>query len=111
VLCGTIFHAAKRAKVQRSTVYLRRDTNPEFATAMACALEDADDGLEEVARKRAKKKSDRLLIFLLGARRYKKEVTHKVAPPDGQNGNPISIVEVVRPSSNGSAPGVAGDHP
>lgn len=54
-LAGTanIRAACRAAKVGRSTVYDRRDSEVEFARAMAAALEDAVDDLELEARRRA----------------------------------------------------------
>lgn len=74
-LCGNIGEAARHAKIHRSTVYFRRDNDPVFAPLLAAALEDADDRLEGEARKRALRKSDKLLAFLLQVRRYKKSST------------------------------------
>lgn len=73
-LCGNIRQAAAYAKIARSCIYLRRDNDPVFAHGLAAALEDADDRLEEQARKRASK-SDKVLLFLLQVRRYGKKAT------------------------------------
>jgi hypothetical protein len=50
---GNIFASAKAAKITRSTVYERRDNDPEFKAAMFSAFEDATDLLELEARRRA----------------------------------------------------------
>src|SRR5262245_30762250 len=71
---GSIRRACQGVKVVRSTVYLRRDTDADFAAALGAALEDACDRLEEVARRRAVRKSDRLLQFLLQVHRYQPAV-------------------------------------
>jgi hypothetical protein len=76
---GVILHACKALKVTRSNVYERRDNDTDFAAALARALEDACDALEIVARRRAIKKSDGLLQFLLRAHRPEKfRENHKV---------------------------------
>jgi hypothetical protein len=86
--------ACQAAKVGRSTVYRRRDSDEIFATAMAGALDEAIDDLELEARRRAKdgvtreegvfykgqqvatksitEYSDVLLMFLLKAHRPEK---------------------------------------
>jgi hypothetical protein len=89
--CGVINHAAARAGIDRTTVYVRRDADPAFREALAAALEDATDKLEEVAWKRATKASDRLLIFLLKARRYPNAVQ-----VTGAGGQPLFDVEAQR---------------
>lgn len=92
-LCETanISAACAAAGVKsRQTVYTRRDSEPDFAVAMAEALEVATDTLELEARRRAKdgcdrpvfhqgiqcgtvrEYSDTLMIFLLKAHRPEK---------------------------------------
>lgn len=84
---ANISEACKIAKVGRTTVYERRDSDPVFAQAMADALDDAVDALELEARRRALdgcerpvyhqgaqcgtilEYSDTLMIFLLKAHR------------------------------------------
>lgn len=62
---ATIRHAAEVSKVSRRSVYRWKDSDPAFAAAMDWAREDAIESLELVARERARRKSDLLLIFLL----------------------------------------------
>ena len=98
--------ACEASGVGRRTVYDRRDSDPEFARAMAEALEDATDLLEGEARRRAyegverpvygsggagagtvevgtvREYSDSLMMFLLKAHRPEKfreryEVRHQ----------------------------------
>lgn len=64
-LAGNIREAAQVVKVNRRTVYKRRDADPDFAAAMEDALADAMDRLRKVAWTRASKKSDKLLMYLL----------------------------------------------
>ncbi len=88
--CGNITKAAKATRVDRSTVYARRESDPEFEKAMLAAQEEAVDLLEEEARRRAadgsvkpvfyqgkqvatvREYSDTLLIVLLKANRPEK---------------------------------------
>jgi hypothetical protein len=62
---GIVTHAAKAAKVSRETVYLYRNNSAEFARRWAEAMELGNEMLEDVARQRALKGSDRLLQFML----------------------------------------------
>jgi hypothetical protein len=89
--CGVIQHAAAKAGIDRTTAYARRDIDPVFREAMAQAIEDSNDRLEEIAWKRATKASDRLLIFLLRCRRYPNAVQ-----VTGAGGQPLFDVEAQR---------------
>lgn len=66
---GTILGACRAAGVSRSAVYDRRDGDAAFARALAEAIEDATDDLEQEARKRAKDGDNALLVTLLRAYR------------------------------------------
>ena len=61
--------ACRAAGVGRTTYYMWRNDDPEFASAADDAIEAGTDTLEDIARERAKDSSDTLLIFLLKARR------------------------------------------
>lgn len=73
--------AARGAGVCRATVYTHRDANPDFAARWADAEQQAIDGLEEEAWRRARMQSDTLMIFLLKGRRreiYGESIEHRV---------------------------------
>lgn len=81
--------AARGAGVDRTTPYLARRTSERFAAMWTAAEEASTQALEDVARQRAVKQSDVLLIFLLKARRpevYREN--HKVELT-GASGGPI----------------------
>jgi hypothetical protein len=61
--------AAKAAGVGRSTAYLWRQQDPEFARKWDEAVAVGIDLLEDEARRRAFEGSDKLLMFLLERRR------------------------------------------
>ena len=61
--------AGRTAGVGRSTVYLWRREDPEFAQKWDDAVADGIDLLEDEARRRALEGSDKLLMFLLERRR------------------------------------------
>lgn len=86
--------ACIKAGVARNVAYEAREKNPAFAAQWDEAIEDAVDSLEEIARQRARKTSDVLLIFLLKAHRpgkyrevHRQEIT-------GANGGPIKTAQV-----------------
>lgn len=66
---GTITGAAKATGVDRRTVQLARQRDEEFALKLADAEEQFTEKLERVAYTRAVDGSDRLVEFLLKARR------------------------------------------
>lgn len=66
---GNVRLACKAAGIARSWAYAQRAENPEFAEAWQSALQEGVDQLELEAWRRAKEKSDLLLIFLLKAHR------------------------------------------
>ena len=61
----TVQDAARGIGIERQTAYAWREGNAEFARAWTSAVQARDEGLERVARQRAKQGSDTLLIFLL----------------------------------------------
>jgi hypothetical protein len=61
--------ACKTTGIARKTVYKWKQRDAQFAQDWDEAIDDGTDGLEDIALERAKKSSDRLLIFLLKARR------------------------------------------
>ena len=69
---ASVTAACDRAVITRRTVYVWRAADPEFAAAWDDAIEAGTDALEDEALRRAKDKSDTLLIFLLKARRPEK---------------------------------------
>lgn len=69
--------AAAAAGYDRSSVYAACERDEEFKKAMDDAIEAGTDRLEDIGYRRATAHSDRLLTFLLEARRpdkYKKRV-------------------------------------
>jgi hypothetical protein len=65
----TVTAACRVADLGRRTVYDERGRNEDFARAWEDAIEAGTDSLEAEARRRALDGSDRLLEFLLKARR------------------------------------------
>jgi AcrR family transcriptional regulator len=106
---ASIAAAARSAGVPRSTLYLWRRSDEAFAAAMADAIEEGADLLEDECLRRARdgvdeprfhegeicgyvrKYSDALLIFLLKARRPAKYRDRIVAKRSGARGSPITI--------------------
>ena len=77
---ANVREAARRAHVVRATAFTRRRNNAEFAAEWAEAIDEATEALELIARKRAEKTSDTLMIFLLKAYRpeiYRERYEHK----------------------------------
>lgn len=64
-ISGNVRLACEAAGVTRQGLYGRRDRDPAFAALWADALEDAIEGLEAIAWKRATAGSDILLMFML----------------------------------------------
>lgn len=60
--------------------------DPIFAAQIVEAMEEGTDGLEDVATSRAKRKSDTLMMFMLGARR-----PDRYRPKKDEGGGPASI--------------------
>ncbi len=69
---ATVAAAAGAAGVARSTAYAWRARDSRFAAAWDDAVEDGTDALEDVATRLAFAGNDRLLMFLLKARRPEK---------------------------------------
>ncbi len=66
---GNVRYACEEAGVARQVVYRAKHEDQAFAEQWRLAIEDACDLLEAVARDRAIRTSDRLLMFLLAAHR------------------------------------------
>lgn len=66
---GTVVQACRAAGIDRRTAYRERQRNEEFALAWADIDEKVTETLERVALQRAIDGSDRLIEFLLRARR------------------------------------------
>ena len=66
---GVVSYSARIAGIDRSGVYKARKSDAEFAQAWDEALEEGVEELERAAIRRAKRKSDTLLIFLLKCRK------------------------------------------
>ncbi len=95
--------AARMIGVGRRTLYKWRDSDDEFAGACHDASEDGIDVIEDVALKRAKDSSDRLLMFLLKARRPEKYRERGVyVYPDKYGRHPVkpTIEFVDRPTED-----------
>jgi AcrR family transcriptional regulator len=107
---GNISDACKRAGIVRTTFYRWRNEDEAYAAQLQEALETAIDDLELVARRRAKKQSDVLLIFLLKAHRPDKYRERKDINLTG--GVQLEIVEEIidggdpghAPQANGAGP-------
>lgn len=103
-LTGVVTKAADAAGVSRRSHQNWVRDDPEYAAAVAEAMENAADLMEVEARRRAvdgvdepvfykgdqcgavRKYSDTLLIFMLKAARpekYRERVTHRLEDPDG----------------------------
>ena len=87
---GNITQSAKAAKITRQHVHKRLQVSEAFRKLFDAAMEAAVDGLEKEAWKRAKKGSDRLLMFLLKGRR--RRVFGAEAKPEGQESPPKAYV-------------------
>lgn len=66
---GKVSDASDAAAIDRHTAYRWRDRYPEFKAKWDAIVEADTDELERVARERAMKSSDMLMMFLLNARR------------------------------------------
>ena len=66
---GTVVQAARAAGIDRMTAYRARQADEDFAIAWADVEEKVTETLERVALQRAIDGSDRLIEFLLKARR------------------------------------------
>ena len=93
---GNVRLACHAANVKRITAYHYRDADPEFAQEWTEAEEDACDRLEAIARQRAEKVSDTLLIFLLKAHRPEKYRETVRQGHTGAGGGPIELANATR---------------
>ncbi len=84
-----------RLGIDRDTVYKRAGRDPQFTAAWAQAREDAIDGLEAEARRRALSTSDTLLMFLLRANRPAKYRDNARLELTGEGGGPIVTAQVL----------------
>ena len=92
---GNVRLSASSAGIDRDTVYKRAGRDPQFAAAWAGAREDAIDGLEAEARRRALSTSDTLLMFLLRANRPAKYRDNARLEVTGAAGGPIVTQQVL----------------
>lgn len=93
---GNVSVAAKAAGVLRKVAYQQRANDPEFAAAWEEAIAEAIERLEDIARKRAERTSDTLLIFLLKAHKPSKYRDNVRVEHSGPDGKPIEYIEVVK---------------
>ena len=83
--------ACQNTGIGRQSAYDWRNNDEDFALAWDDALEEGSDVLEDVALERAKDSSDRLLMFLLKARRPKKYSDRLLAEHSGEDLAPKNI--------------------
>lgn len=86
---GNVMLSARGAGVQRQTPYQLRARDEAFAQAWADADEASTQALEAEARRRGMQSSDKLLIFLLQARRPEVYRTNHRVELTGAEGGPI----------------------
>src|SRR5829696_7945835 len=67
----SVSSACKALHISRPTVFGWKRDSEEFSAAWEDAMEASIDGLEDLARQRAKEGSDTMIIFLLKSRRRK----------------------------------------
>ena len=91
---GNVMLSARGAGVNRTTPYLLRKNDAAFAAAWEEADEAATQTLEAEAWKRARSGSDRLLRFLLQARRPQTYRTNARVELAGDGGGPIQTMVV-----------------
>jgi transposase-like protein len=90
-LGNSVAAACRSARINRSTYYRWLDADEEFKKAVADAIEEGTDRLEDEAKRRAMKQSDTLIIFLLKARRPDKYKDRVENQHTGRDGGPIVI--------------------
>ena len=91
---GNVMLSARGAGVDRTTPYLMRKNDQTFAAAWDEADEAATQSLEAEAWKRARGGSDRLLLFLLQARRPQTYRTNARVELAGDGGGPVQTMVV-----------------
>lgn len=91
---GNVMLSAKGAGVNRQTPYQLRGRDEAFARAWEEADEAATQTLEAEAWRRARGGSDRLLLFLLQARRPQTYRTNARVELAGDGGGPIQTMVV-----------------
>lgn len=83
--------ACARAGIGRTTLHEWRHGDPELDAAVEDAIEYGTDVLEDVARDRAVRGSDTLLIFLLKSRRpdkYRERTEQRIV---GDDEHPVGV--------------------
>jgi hypothetical protein len=90
-LGNSISAACRSGRICRQTYYRWRDEDEAFGMAVADAIEEGTDRLEDEAKRRAMKQSDTLIIFLLKARRPDKYKDRVEQQHTGKDGGPIVI--------------------
>jgi hypothetical protein len=101
--------ACKAAGISRGTFYNRRNADEAFRTALAQAFEDSADALEDIARARAARRSDLLLIFLLKGLRPEKYRERQDV--QGRLGVSLEVVEEIVEAGQGPAEAARGQAP
>lgn len=92
---GIVRLACHAAGISRTHAYRQKENDPEFRRLWEEAEEDAVDALEAVARSRAKKGSDTLIIFLLkGLRSSKFRDTVRNEQVGADDAPPIRVAQV-----------------
>ena len=86
--------SCKKAGVSRPVVYDHRDRDPAFRAQWDEAIVEAVELLEYVARRRAMRTSDTLLIFLLKAHKRDMYQDRKIVTLAGDAENPIHFVAI-----------------
>ena len=97
-LVPNVSAAARAAGFGRNAAYEWRKDDAEFAAAWDEALDEAVDGLEEVAWQRAETTSDRLMEILLKAHRGEKYVEKRLLGSDPDNPLPAGFDVTLVPS-------------
>lgn len=95
-LGSSVTEAARAIDVSTVAMYKAKKLDEQFAADWDAAIEEGTDVLEDEAVRRAKDKSDTLLIFLLKGRRPKKygdSHTLKHTDPSGER-PPVFIVDI-----------------
>ena len=90
---GNVWHAAKRAKIDRQTHYNWLESDEKYKRAFDQAKQDAIDAIEDEIRRRATRKkapSDTLLIFYAKKLNPEFRDNYKVEV-GGPGGGPLSI--------------------